>query len=138
MKHQGALHPNIALTVVPATNADGDLLGKSASDLQTNIIVTNNKIKGTLKYIADYTSAGYVGDEASGNYLALKCTSINGATITVEVVGGVHGAQTLDSDGLVICRIANTSQKIKVVASKNGQSTTKTYSLTGLTLTPEG
>ena len=90
-----------------------------------------------MKYIADYSSAGYTGDEESGNFLALKCTAVDGATITVEVVGGLHGASTLDSDGLVICRIANTYQKIKVVATKSGKTSTKVYSLTGLTLLGE-
>lgn len=110
------------------------MLGKDASDLQENLEVSQNAITGTLKYIADYSSAGYTGDEESGNFLALKCTATSGATITVEVVGGLHGASTLDSDGLVICRIANTDQKIRVVATKAGQSSVKLYTLTGLTL----
>lgn len=110
------------------------MLGKDASDLQSNIVISDGMISGTLNYIADYSSAGYTGDEQDGHFIALKCTSVSGATITVEVLGGVHGASTLDADGLIICRIANTNQQIKVVTTKNGQSNTQIYALNGLTL----
>lgn len=128
------LHPSLALRVTSAKDSDGDLLGYVASDLQENIYVDSNSISGTLKYIADYSSAGYTGDEESGHFLALKITAVSGATITIEVVGGVHGAQTLDSDGLAICRIANTTQKIRIVVTKDTESVTKTYALTDLVL----
>lgn len=89
-----------------------------------------------MLYVDDYSSAGYTGDEAEGNFLAIHAETVEeGTTITVEVVGGVHGPSTLDADGLCICRIANTNQKIKVVATKDGYSTTeKIYRLTHLTL----
>lgn len=127
-------HPSVALSVVAGTDDDGSLFGKDASDLQENIVIGNNYIAGTLKYISDYSSAGYTGDEKSGNFLVLKCEATDGATITVEVVGGVHGPSTLDEDGLVICRIANNNQSIKVVATKNGQSNTRIFNLLGLGL----
>lgn len=124
----------INLQVVGATDDDGSLLGKDASDLQENIVIGTDSISGTLKYVADYSSA-FSGDEASGNYLALKCTAISGAVITVEVVNGLHGASTLDADGLIVCRIANNeTQSIRVVATIDGVSSTKTYTLTNLTL----
>lgn len=114
-----------------------DLFGKTASDLQSNITVNKKSITGTLKYIADYSSAGYGTGEDSGNYLVIHCEvpDVEGVTYTVEVVGGVHGPQTLDEDGICICRIANkNSQTIKVVASKTGyESVTRTFTLTGLT-----
>lgn len=108
-------------------------MGKVASDLQSSITISNGVISGTLNEITGYTGA-FSGDEADGHFLALQCTSESGATITVEVVGGQHGPSTLDSDGLIVCRIASTSQQIKVVATKSGQSTEKVYLLTGLTL----
>ena len=112
------------------------MFGKTVSDLQSDIVVGNNAITGNLKYIADYTSAGYTGDEASGNYLVIHCEAADADSITVEVVGGVHGAQTLDVDGIIICRIANTSQKIRVTAYKDGQiANVQTYSLDNLVLT---
>lgn len=42
---------------------------------------------------------------------------------------------TLDEDMNIVIRITNKdTQSIKVVASKNGATATKTYALTGLTL----
>ena len=111
------------------------MFGKSVSDLQTNIVVGTKAITGTLQYLADYSSAGYVGEEASGNYLVIHCESEGADAVTVEVVGGVHGERTLDVDGIVICRIADTSQKIRVKAYKDDQVVNvQTYDLSGLTL----
>ena len=126
---------NIDLRVVGATDTDGDLFGKVASDLQDNISVGTNAITGTLNYIADYSDA-FSGEESYGNYLALKCTAESGTTIKVEVVGGLHGEVTLDPDGLIVCRIANNTQSIKVTGTKNGVSQVKVFTLTNLTLTP--
>lgn len=127
------LRPSLALTVRAATDDDGDLFGKDASDLQSNITINNGVISGTLNYISGYTDA-FSGDEANGHFLALQCTSVEGATITVEVLGGAHGASTLDEDGLIVCRIANTNQQIKVVTTKEGQSSIQIYALNGLNL----
>ena len=104
------------------------------ADLQSNIEIDGTSIKGTLKYIADYSSA-FSGDEASGNYLALHFDSdVDDVVLTVEVVGGDHGAVTLDESRINIFRIKNTSQKIKVTASAGGEAYSKVYDLTGLTL----
>lgn len=114
-----------------------DLFGKTVSDLQEDIVISKNGVTGTVKYIADYSSA-YGAGEDSGNYLAIRCSTpgVEGATITVEVVGGLHGPTTLDEDGICICRITDkTTQTIKVVASKEGlDSDTVVLDLTGLTL----
>lgn len=87
--------------------------------------------------MTDYT--GFSGDpaEQSGNYLVLKCDTgaVTGATITVEIIGGDHGPVTLDPDGIIICRIKNKSQKIKVTATKESIGTvTKTFDLASLIL----
>lgn len=130
------------LTVVADADIsdDVDLFGKSASDLEENIVVGTSDITGTLKYVDDYSSA-FGGELASGHYLALHYSTpgVEGATITVEVVNGTSGPVTLDPDGLHIARIADKSaQTIRVVASKEGyESVTKVYSLTGLTLNAE-
>ena len=85
---------------------------------------------------------GYTGfsgktEEQSGNYLAFHSESTGADSITVELIGGVsgRGEVTLDPDGIMIARISNTSQQIKVRAYKNGvESNSRLYSLTGLTL----
>lgn len=122
--------------------AETNLLGKKASDLQTNIAVSGTEITGTLKYVTDYT--GFHGSnpvEQEGNYLALHATAEpSGATITVELIGGTSGKGPvkLDPDGIIVLRITNkTSQKVKVTATKDKTVKTITYGLTGLTLTPK-
>lgn len=102
--------------------------------MQEDVVIGLNSITGTLKYIADYSSAGYTGDEESGNFLALHISSVEGATIKAEVIGGVHGEVTLDEDGLLISRIANNTQQIKITATKDEASAVSIYDLTYLTL----
>ena len=116
------------------------MLGKSVSDLQSDIEVGANAITGTLKYVTGYTGFSGDPDEQQGNYLVFHCESEDADSITVELVGGVsgRGEVTLDSDGLMIARISDTSQKILVRAYKDGVvGNIKTYSLAGLTLTGE-
>ena len=113
-----------------------DLLGKTADDLQTGVEVENGAITGTLKYVTGYT--GFSGDveEQSGNYLALKVTAVEGATITVELINGTVGHPvTLDEDGMIVIRITNKStQSVQVVATKDSKSEVFNFSLSGLTL----
>lgn len=123
----------INLVVAAAQDSDGSLFGKDASDLQENIVVGDDAITGTLNYIADYSSA-FSGSDASGHYLALKFTAIAGATLVVEIVNGFSGPVTLDPDGLWVGRIANTNQSVKVVATIDGVSQTKTFALTDIVL----
>lgn len=117
--------------------ADEDLFGKVVSDLQNDIVVGSKSISGTLKYVADYSSAYGTGED-SGNYLVLhaEVPDTEDVTITAEVVNGAHGPQTLDSDGICIFRITDkNSQKVRFVANKDGcESVVKTFTLKGLTL----
>ena len=121
-------------------SGDVDLLGKTADDLQEDVEVANGAITGTLNYVTGYT--GFSGDvaEQSGNYLAIKVTAIEGATITVELINGTVGHPVeLDEDGMIVLRIANKStQSVEVVATKDSLSEVQRFSLTGLTLTPQG
>lgn len=106
--------------------------------MQENIVIGEDAITGTLKYVSDYT--GFSGDVElqSGNYLALHCESIEGATIKAELVGGSSGEKTLDADGLVIVRITDTAtESFKVTATKGDQTETVTFDLSGLTLEEE-
>lgn len=125
----------MGLSVDSDIPAATELFDKTAGDLQTGIVVGEDSITGTLKAVTGYQA--YTGDEQDGHFIALHCEVPNstGVTITAELIGGVHGPVTLDPDGLIIFRIANTTQKVKVTASKAGYAPyTKTYSLTGLTL----
>ena len=111
-----------------------DLLGKSASDLMDDVAISDGKATGTLKYVTGYT--GFSGDESeqSGNYIVLIAESDAGATITAEVVGGLHGAVTLDSDGILIARLTENATGIKFVTTKGTDSKTVVIDTTDLTL----
>lgn len=111
------------------------MLGKSVSDLQSNITVGGNAITGTLRYVTGYTGFSSKTEEQSGNYLVIHCAAEDADSVTVEVVGGDKGPVTLDADGIIILRIKNNSQKIRVTAYKDGAiATVRTYSLNNLNL----
>lgn len=122
-----------SFTVSPETDEAGSLLGKLASDLQTGVTISGDVISGQLKYVSGYTGFSGNSAEQEGNYLALKVETDNAEdVITVELLGGTVGHPvTLDSDRNIVLRIANMTQKVKVVV--NGTAT-KTYELTGLEL----
>lgn len=125
-----ALELNFAapLTIDPEDD-DTTVLGKTVGDLQSGVIVNNNSIEGTLKYVTGYT--GYSADPElqSGNFLALKFAAAEGATTTVQVLGGSGEIKTLDSDMNAVFRIERTNQKIKVVSTVDGESNERILSL---------
>ena len=124
---------HLSLAVQPVAGNVTEL-GKLVSDLQSNISIGSNGISGTLHYVTGYT--GFSGDpaEQSGHYIALKATASEPARITAQVIGGTHGAVTLDSDGEIICRIANNSQSIRFIAKAQEETFTVEYALTNLVL----
>ena len=132
-----SVEPSLGVTI-SAVADDVNVLGKDAGDLQSDIAIANGAITGTLKYVTGYT--GFSGDvaEQSGNYLAIKVEA-DADSITVELVGGTLGHPvTLDEDGMIVLKIANTTtQSITVVATKGNVSETHNLSISGLVLTPE-
>lgn len=116
---------------------DMDLLGKTVSDLQSDIVIDDDSITGTLLYVDDYT--GFSGDVSlqSGNYVVVhaEVPDVEDVTITATISNTV----TLDDDGILIGRIADKdSQTITFVASKEGcESVTKVFDLSGLTCNEE-
>ena len=131
-----SFQPSVNLSVYFDIAADVDLLGKSVTDLQENIAARNNIIFGTLKHVTGYTGFSSKVEEQEGNYLALYCEGVPAdSRITVEVVGGTSGPVTLDEDGLIVLRIANNGQSVRVIASADGyESTVRTFALSGLNL----
>ena len=118
------------------------VLGKSVSELQAaDVTVGDSEITGTLHYVTGYT--GFHGTdplEQEGNFLALKinATTAEDVTTAVELVGGTKGPVTLDSDMNIVLHIQNKdTESVKVTVSKGGESETKTYGLSGLTLESE-
>lgn len=120
-------------------SASEDLFGKTVSDLQENVVIGNSAVTGTLKYVSDYTGFSSDTEMQSGNYIAIHAADNNADTITVELVGGTSGPRTLDSDGIIVLRVANkNTQTIQVISYLNGSvKESKSYSLTGLMLESE-
>ena len=115
--------------------------GKLVSSLQENVLVHDDYITGTLKYVTGYT--GYSGDpaEQSGYYIALDFTATDGATTTIQMLGGASEGNPIDmsADMYAVGRITNKrSQKIKVTTTLSGVSVSKVYSLANLVLEPAG
>lgn len=110
-----------------------DLFGYTVDDLQSDVEVDGTSVSGILNYIDDYTSAGYTGDEAEGNFLVLHFSvpDVEDAEIQITTNGRT---KTLDEDGILIARVADKdSQTITVVASKDGyEDVTKVYELSSL------
>lgn len=116
------------------------MLGKKASELQSNVVVSDDAITGTLFHVNDYVGFSSNVSEQKGNYLALQVITEpqEGVTTTVELVGGTKGPVTLDEDMNIVIRVTDPkTQKVKVISTKGEKSTTKVYNLTGLVLNPE-
>lgn len=114
-----------------------DLFGKVVTDLQNNVNVSGNAITGELKYVTGYTGFDSNVENQSGNYLAIHAdvADDDNAVIVVEVINGYSGPTTLDSDRVIVLRIADKySQKVKVTATSNGKTVTKTYKLDQLVI----
>lgn len=105
--------------------------GKTVSSLQENVVVNDDSISGTLKYVTGYT--GFSGDTAlqSGHYLALKLDVPNGATTTLQLLnnGGSGTPVDLGSDDYAVGYIRSKNAKIVVTTTLAGVSVSKTYSL---------
>ena len=109
------------------------MLGKSVTDLQSNITVGSNAITGSLKYVEGYTGFSSKTEEQSGHYLAFHSES-NGAD-SIVVQHGEGKPVTLDSDGIIILWITDVNNNVKVTAYKDGAvANMRTFDLTGLTL----
>lgn len=113
------------------------MYGKSVSELQSNVVVGNSSISGTLHHVTDYTGFSEDTEFQNGNYLALKVTAPNSTSTTVEIVGDSAGPEELDSNMNWVGYISDTSQTIRVVTTDGTNSLTKTFSLTGLILETE-
>lgn len=113
--------------------------GKSVSDLQSDIVINDDSISGTLNYVTGYT--GYSGDTdlQSGYYIALKLDVPNGATTTIAALnnGGSGTPVDLGSDDYAVGRITTKNAKIVVSTTLAGVTVSKTYSLRLLKFGPK-
>lgn len=121
---------------VAAMEPTATILGQTVSDLQTNVAVADNEITGALKYVENFTEYSTEVTQQEGNFLALHFTcDVEGATVTTELLGSTDAAKPLDADMNAVYRVTNaTTQSIKVTATKDKDSLTKTFSLSKLEL----
>lgn len=130
------------------------MFGKKVELLQSDVTIKNtgfsgalNTVCGTLNYVTGYTDFSPGNPvQQEGHYLAMRVdTEDENDVITVELLGGTDGHPwELDPDRNVVFRITNKdTQKIRVVVTHTNEDEsesveTKTYSLKGLELLPEG
>lgn len=128
----------MSLSVKPE-DEEAVLFGKTVNELQSDVVVSDDEVTGTLKYVDGYVDFSSNVSEQSGNYLALKIEAEPAeAETVVELVGGTKGPVTLDDDMNIVLLIKNKdTQSIKVTTTHNEESVTKTYGLSGLTLETE-
>lgn len=128
----------MSLSVKPE-DGEAVLFGKTVNELQSDAVVSDDEVTGTLKYVDGYVDFSSNVSEQSGNYLALKIEAEPAeAETVVELVGGTKGPVTLDDDMNIVLLIKNKdTQSIKVTTTHNEESVTKTYGLSGLTLETE-
>lgn len=124
------------------TISDSDLsvTGKTVSDLQSDVKFGANAIRGTLKYIENWTWFDSDPEINTGNFLVFKAALTGADKITAELINSkvTHGPQELDSDGIAIFHITNKdAEMVQVVAYKDGLTQSKLYSLDGLVLQTE-
>lgn len=111
----------------------GDLLGKTITDICTNLDIKENKASGTLKYVKDYTGFNSDPSEQEGYFFPFKLDtsgkSIDKTIATFEVVGGSGKKVNFDkSDFISIVFLGKTedeakSKSVKVVVDWNGDGT---------------
>lgn len=128
----------MSLSVKPE-DGEAVLFGKTVNELQSDVVVSDDEVTGTLKYVDGYVDFSSSVSEQSGNYLTLKIEAEPAeAETVVELVGGTKGPVTLDDDMNIVLLIKNKdTQSIKVTTTHNKESITKTYGLSGLTLETE-
>ena len=128
----------MSLSVKPE-DGEAVLFGKAVNELQSNVVVADDEVTGTLKYVNGYVDFSSNVSEQSGNYLALKIEAEPAESETVvELLGGTKGPVTLDDDMNIVLLIKNKdTQSIKVTTTYNEESVTKTYGLSGLILETE-
>lgn len=122
------------LLIVEAELGSTTVLGKSVSDCQENVYVSDSSISGTLKYINNWTAYSEIAAENTGYFVVLKFTDSENAVTKVRTIGGINDSRevTLDSDKQAVIRVMSPRQKIVVTSTLNGETIEKTLSCSGL------
>jgi len=126
-----------ALTVDPE-DGESTILGKTVSDLQDDITITETRISGILKYVDDFEDYSENSELQNGHYLALKFTTDENSLTSVQVIGGAttEDPVVVGDDMNAVVRITDPMrQRLKVTSELDGcEPNEKIYRLTGLVL----
>ena len=135
------LSPVDDIEEIGVASATGSLFEVPVSEMQSNVTVSGDSIKGTLKWLDGDNAITQVWGE--GNFLCLKFTADDWSDYTSVKVGLEPSA----GSGLVeikdddthdgVFKISNKKQKFVVVATNGIRTITKKYRLSGLTLQSE-
>lgn len=127
-------------TGVQAEKGTATLFGTKVSAMQSNVVVADGAITGTLKFIENGI-AGSGPLAGSGNFLALKFIDENNSdSIKVGLVPSVSNMNLVELDDdmngvfKVSGEVNGVQQSLKVVTTLNGVSKIQTFDLTGLIL----
>lgn len=120
-------------TTVEAESGSTEVFGTTVSDLQTNVVVGEDSITGTLKYYSTADSQ-LVTEHGAGNFLALKFTPPEGATVKAGLDPSEGtGLVALDSDSNGVWKVTNNKTQVFVVETTvAGVTETKRYNLDAL------
>lgn len=128
-------------SVMPAKSSN-EYWGTKVSAMQSNVVVADGAISGTLKFIQGGIAPGTLSGD--GNFLALQFVDNAGADkIEVGLVPSATGMplQPLDSDMDAVFKVAGeiegVPQVLKVVTTVGDISKTQTFDLSGLELKSE-
>lgn len=128
-------------SVMPAKSSN-EYWGTKVSAMQSNVVVADGAISGTLKFIQGGIAPGTLSGD--GNFLALQFVDNAGADkIEVGLVPSATGMplQPLDADMDAVFKVAGeiegVPQVLKVVTTVGDISKTQTFDLSGLELKSE-
>lgn len=112
-----------------------DLLGKVVSDLQKDVVVGDEFIKGTLHYIEDWEAFG--DDNNDGWFLAVHVSLDEDTAALPGLSVKINGAELDPSDYIFIGHVKNQEGHLTLtVGATDKTPVTKTYTLKYLTYEP--
>lgn len=115
----------LTLGVAPS-GRDDTVIGESVRDLQTHVTVFNDKVAGQVNYVAAVDNV-----HAAGNFLALNVVIPSGATATAQLTGGSAASISSGNNAFAV---TSSTKTLTIVVTRDSESLTKVFDLTGLTL----
>lgn len=115
----------LTLGVAPS-GRDDTVIGESVRDLQTHVTVFGDKVAGTLNYMAAVEDV-----HAAGNFLAVNVVFPSDASATAQLTGGSAASISSGNNAFAV---TSSTKELTIVVTRSGESLTKVFDLTGLTL----